>query len=82
MNANSVSAKNKVVNRAVAAVNRVDSKADDKPVILKRKRREATPAAFYVVIRQNELRALSCRLLQQLRREMQLVGSASDELQT
>ena len=37
VNANSVSAKNKVVNRAVAAVNRVDSKADDKPGYLEKK---------------------------------------------
>lgn len=54
MNANSVSAKNKVVNRAVAAVNRVDSKADDKPVILKRKRREATPAALFFSSYENQ----------------------------
>jgi hypothetical protein len=35
--ANSVSAKNKVANRAVVAVNRVVSKADDKPGYLEKK---------------------------------------------
>jgi hypothetical protein len=44
-NANSVSGKNKVANKAVV-VNRVVSKADDKPGYLEKKRREATPAAF------------------------------------
>ena len=47
VNANSVSAKNKVANRAVVAANRVVSKADDKPGYLEKKRREATPAALF-----------------------------------
>lgn len=48
-NANSVSAKNKVAASRAVAVNRVVSKADDKPGYLERKRREATPAAFLSV---------------------------------
>jgi hypothetical protein len=54
VSANSVSAKNKEANRAVGvanravAANKVASKADDKPGYLERKRREATPAAFFL----------------------------------